>query len=47
MGVLPDFGYGFDNYILSQHERNNKWKTLCRLIGEKNKFEWLMSYIKF
>lgn len=45
MGTLPDFGYGEDNYILSHHEASNKWKLLTGLIGDNEKFEWLMRYI--
>lgn len=46
MGVLPDFGYDQDNYILDQHESQNKWKLLTGLIGDNEKFSWLMGYIK-
>jgi hypothetical protein len=46
MGTLPDFGYGEDNYILSHHEAQNKWKLLTGLIGDNEKFEWLMRYIQ-
>ena len=46
MGVLPDFGYDQDNYILDQHESQNKWRLLTGLIGDNEKFSWLMGYIK-
>ena len=34
MGILPDFGYGQDNYILDQHESQNKWRHLTGLLGD-------------
>jgi len=46
MSVLPDFGYAEDNYILDHHEAQNKWKLLTGLIGDNEKFSWLMSFIK-
>ena len=46
MGVLPDFGYDTDNYILDQHDSMNKWRLLTGLIGDGEKFSWLMGYIK-
>lgn len=46
MSVLPDFGYSEDNYILSHHESQNKWRMLTGLLGDTQKFEWLMTYIK-
>lgn len=46
MTVLPDFGYGEDNYILDHHDSKNKWKILTGLINDTNKFEWLMSFIQ-
>jgi len=46
MGVLPDFGYDTDNYILEQHDSMNKWRLLTGLIGDGEKFSWLMGYIK-
>jgi hypothetical protein len=46
MSVLPDFGYNQDNYILDHHESKNKWKLLTGLLGDSNKFEWLMGVIK-
>lgn len=46
MGILPDFGYQEDNYILDhQNDAENKWKLLTGLFGDTKKFEWLMSYI--
>jgi hypothetical protein len=46
MGVLPDFGYDKDNYILEHHVSENKWRLLTGLIGDTDKFSWLMGYIK-
>ena len=46
MGILPDFGYAEDNYILPQHANKNKWRMLTGLIGDQEKFTWLMKYIK-
>lgn len=44
--MLPDFGYAEDNYILSHHESQNKWRMLTGLLGNSDKFEWLMTFIK-
>ncbi len=44
-GVMPDFGYAEDNYILQGHN-SNKWKLLVGLLNDQEKFKWLMSYIK-
>ncbi len=47
MGILPDFGYQEDNYVLDhQNDAQNKWKLLTGLIADTKKFEWLMGYIK-
>ena len=46
MEVLPDFGYGNDNYILDHLGSQNKWKTMIGLLNDKSKFEWLMKYVK-
>lgn len=46
MSVLPDFGYGEDNYILPHHESSNKWRMLTGLIGDQDRFTWLMKYMK-
>jgi hypothetical protein len=42
---MPDFGYAEDNYIL-QGENTNKWRLLTGLLGDPEKFTWLMTYIK-
>lgn len=46
-GVLPDFGYSQDNYILDRFDTNgDKWKTLSQLIRGGDKFGWLANFIK-
>jgi hypothetical protein len=42
---MPDFGYAEDNYIL-QENTTDKWKHLIGIIGDNQKFEWLMGYIR-
>lgn len=46
MGILPDFGYAEDNYILEQFEKKDKWQYLTGIIGNSTKFEWLIGFIK-
>jgi hypothetical protein len=41
---MPDFGYAEDNYLLVN--TGSKWATLSMLLGDKNRFSWLMNYIK-
>jgi len=47
---MPDFGYGEDNYIINTREEENvlksKWSVLTELLGNKEKFSWLMNFIK-
>lgn len=43
--VLPDFGYSQDNYLIDRSNSNNKWKVLLGLIGDQNRFEYLMQFI--
>lgn len=45
MSVMPDFGYAEDNYLID-NDNNNKWKTICSLIGDNERFSWLMNYIQ-
>lgn len=46
-GVLPDFGYGEDNYILCHmNNQKNKWQMLTGLLGQTNKFDWLCSFLQ-
>jgi hypothetical protein len=48
MTVMPDFGYGQDNYILQKEESSSKnnWLLLSELLNNPEKFSWLMNYIK-
>ena len=48
MTVMPDFGYGQDNYILQKDENSSKdnWLLLSELLNNSEKFSWLMNYIK-
>jgi fructosamine-3-kinase len=44
LSVMPDFGYGTDNYLIKE-EFPNKWDLLCGLIGDNKRFAWLMNYL--
>ena len=44
--MLPDFGYGEDNYILGTGDQDNKWKMLTGLLGDPKRFSWLMNFIQ-
>lgn len=44
--VLPDFGYMQDNYIIDRGYNQSSWKKVTELIGNKDKFQWLMNYIQ-
>jgi hypothetical protein len=44
--VLPDFGYAGDNYILEREEATNKWSLLTELLGNNEKYQWLIEQIK-
>ena len=44
--VLPDFGYMQDNYIIDRGFNQSSWKRVSELIGNKDKFQWLMNYIR-
>ena len=47
MSALPDFGYGEDNYILAHmNTQPNKWRMLTGLLGEHEKFDWLMGFLQ-
>lgn len=46
LGIMPDFGYHCDNYLIEHSENTNKWRHLTGLIGDARKFEWLMSYVQ-
>jgi hypothetical protein len=50
MTVIPDFGYYTDNVLIQQSldstAKPNNWKKLLELTGDKDKFEWLMNFIK-
>lgn len=48
MTIMPDFGYGQDNYILQKDENSSKdnWLLLSELLNNSEKFSWLMNYIK-
>jgi hypothetical protein len=43
---LPDFGYAKDNYILDREEATNKWSLLTELLGNNEKYQWLIEQIK-
>lgn len=42
---MPDFGYAEDNYLID-NDNSNKWKTISSLIGDNERFSWLMNYIQ-
>jgi hypothetical protein len=42
---MPDFGYGHDNYLIQGMGSQNKWRLLTGLLGDNQKFGWLMNYI--
>ena len=47
MSVLPDFGYGIDNYLLDKnHNSQNNWLFLSKIMENPEKFGWLMNYMK-
>lgn len=47
MSVLPDFGYGRDNYILNQQtSHKGDWNMFYKYLSNPDKFQWLMNYIK-
>ena len=41
---MPDFGYGEDNYLI-EGDCKNKWKMLTGLIGDAERFAWLMNFL--
>jgi hypothetical protein len=43
--VLPDFGYNQDNYLIDRFDKDEKWKTLLGVIGDQQRFEYLMHFI--
>jgi hypothetical protein len=43
--VVPDFGYEADNFCI-QREGGNGWQVLLGLLGNKDRYQWLMNYIK-
>ena len=43
--VVPDFGYEGDNFCLYK-EGVPGWHTLTDLIGNKDRYQWLLNYIK-
>lgn len=45
MSVMPDFGYAEDNYLIDS-VNNNKWKTISSLLGDNERFSWLMNFIQ-
>lgn len=42
---MPDFGYAEDNYLIERDSNCSKWKTLSGLLGDPERFGWLMNYI--
>ena len=44
LSVMPDFGYGEDNYLINA-ESKNKWKMLTGLLGDSKRFAWLMNFL--
>lgn len=49
MTVMPDFGYGEDNYILNKQANSDKnnWLVLTELLQNTEKFSRLINHIKF
>ena len=44
MGVMPDFGYEGDNFVIQKEGAPRNWKLLTEIVSS-NKHEWLRNHI--